>query len=306
MTKESTLTLGTILFHWAPDKWRDFYFRIADEAPVETVYIGETVCSKRAPFYESMYLEVTERLQKAGKKVIFSTLGEVTGRLDRRVVESTCALSDNLVEANDTSALWHLSGRAHTVGPLMNVYNEDTLTFLANNGACHFCLPSELPVKTLASLGKRAKELNTTLEIQVYGRIPLALSARCYHARAHGRTKDSCMFVCEQDPDGMELKTLSGSPFLAINGVQTLSFTCLNLMQELRELTQLGIESFRLSPHTTNMVRIAELFKDVLEERTNAKSAVIQLKEINETPFSNGFYHDTEGFRWIDAAESRI
>ena len=31
----SELTLGPVLFNWEPERWRDFYFRIADEAPVE-------------------------------------------------------------------------------------------------------------------------------------------------------------------------------------------------------------------------------------------------------------------------------
>ncbi|HRC27735.1 MAG TPA: U32 family peptidase, partial [Alphaproteobacteria bacterium] len=39
MSKTSHLTMGPILFHWAEDIWRDFYFRLADEAPIDTVYI---------------------------------------------------------------------------------------------------------------------------------------------------------------------------------------------------------------------------------------------------------------------------
>ena len=31
----SELTLGPVLFNWEPERWRDFYFRIADEAPVD-------------------------------------------------------------------------------------------------------------------------------------------------------------------------------------------------------------------------------------------------------------------------------
>jgi len=47
----SALTLGPILFNWKPERRRDFYFRIADEAPIDCVYIGEVVCSKREPFF---------------------------------------------------------------------------------------------------------------------------------------------------------------------------------------------------------------------------------------------------------------
>lgn len=42
--RSATLTLGPVLFNWAPDNWRDFYFRIADEAPIDAVYVGEVVC----------------------------------------------------------------------------------------------------------------------------------------------------------------------------------------------------------------------------------------------------------------------
>ena len=61
------LTLGPVLFNWRPESWRDFYFRIADEAPVATVYLGETVCSKRAPLFEPHYEAVAERLSAIRK-----------------------------------------------------------------------------------------------------------------------------------------------------------------------------------------------------------------------------------------------
>ena len=47
----SALTLGPLLYNWKPEVRRDFYFRIADEAPVDCVYLGEVVCAKREPFF---------------------------------------------------------------------------------------------------------------------------------------------------------------------------------------------------------------------------------------------------------------
>jgi len=61
----ANLTLGPILFHWDADKKRDFYARVADEAPVEVIYLGEVICSKRSPFFERHYPEVIERLERA-------------------------------------------------------------------------------------------------------------------------------------------------------------------------------------------------------------------------------------------------
>lgn len=294
------LSIGPVLFHWAPDDWRDFYFRIADEAPVETVYVGEAVCSKRSPFYEPLYSVVADRLIKAGKKVVFSSLAEVTVKPDRRAIQSICALKNAIIEVNDASALWHLCGRAHRIGQYMNVYSEDTLSFLAKKGARHFCLPAELPRATIEVLGKKAREIGVTLEVQVYGRMPLALSARCYHARMHKRTKDSCLFVCKQDPDGLDLKTLSNKPFLAINGIQTLSFTCLNLIQELKDLHGLGITSFRLSPHTHDMIAVAHIFRQAFMDEIDSKEAISYLRKLTDLPFSNGFYHKRKGFQWVE------
>jgi collagenase-like PrtC family protease len=295
----SQLTIGPVLFHWPAGKWRDYYFRIADEAPADTVYIGEVVCSKRSPFYEPLYEEVSERLKRGGKKVVFSTLAEVMIKRDRKSVEGLCSLDDTLIEANDASALWFLSGRPHAVGPFLNVYNEDALTFLALKGAEHICLPFELPAQSLSAMAKKGNELVVTTEVQIYGRIPLALSARCYHARAHGRVKDNCQFVCEKDPDGMELKTMQGKPFLTVNGIQTMSYTCLNLAQEVEEMKNMGITHFRLSPHSHDMVETAKLFRSLLDNAVSPEDIAARLRETGlKVPFSNGFYHKKEGYKW--------
>ena len=80
------LTLGPVLFNWAPEAWRDFHFRIADEAPVDRVIIGEVVCSKRSPFFAEHLPEVAERLAVAGKEVVFASLALVTLERERRAI----------------------------------------------------------------------------------------------------------------------------------------------------------------------------------------------------------------------------
>ena len=70
----TSLTLGPLMFNWTPERWRDFYARIADEAPVDRVCIGEVVCSKRLPFIVEEFPAAVERLQRAGKSVLMSSL----------------------------------------------------------------------------------------------------------------------------------------------------------------------------------------------------------------------------------------
>lgn len=295
----SELTLGPVLFNWTPEAWRDFYFRIADEAPVTTVYLGEVICSKRAPLFEPQLEAVATRLMDAGKAIIFSSLTEVMSKVDRRLVNSVCAGETMTVEANDASALLALRGRPHHIGPFMNVYNERTVAVLARSGAQNICLPPEMPATAIRALSTAAAELGVTIEVQAFGRLPLALSARCYHARAHGRTKDNCQFICENDPDGMTLRTLEDKPFLTVNGIQTLSHDYLNLVGELAELETMGVRRFRLSPHTCDMVAVADIFRTVLDQRIDAPEADARLDALKlDVPFSNGFYHGKPGYLW--------
>jgi len=296
---QSELTLGPVLFNWQPERWRDFYFRIADEAPVTAVYLGEVVCFKRAPLFDDYLDAVAARLAAAGKTVVRSTLAEVMSKQERQLVEDVCAEETAPVEANDGSALLRLRGRPHCVGPFINVYNERTLAVLAGNGARNVCLPPEMPASAIRALAGEAAKLGVMTEVQVFGRIGLALSARCYHARAHGRSKDSCQFICNVDPDGMALRTLEDKPFLTVNGIQTLSHDYLNLIGELAELQDMGVTRFRLSPHSCEMVAVANVFRGVLDRRIDAAEAGARLDALKiEAPFSNGFYHGEPGYRW--------
>ena len=300
------LTMGSLLFHWDDDTRRDFYFRVADEAPVDTVYLGEVVCSKRAALSMPQDQEIIERLLKAGKTVVYSTLAQVTTQRDRDAITQIATrdhapMKDLEVEVNDGSAWWHLDKAAHRVGPFINVYSEDALAFAVRNGATHVTISPEIPEASLAVLGDAAKTLGVSLEMQVFGRIPLALSARCYHARAHDRVKNGCRFACGADADGMDLKTLDGENFLTINGIQTLSHTCLNLVRELPKLQEMGLRDFRLSPQSFDMVAVATVFRNVLDKKVSTEEALSSLDEIVDEmmPFSNGFYYKTEGWRWV-------
>jgi len=300
---KTELTLGPILFHWPAQTKLDFYARIADEAPIDTVYLGEVICSKRSPFFDKHYDEVVERLEKGGKKVVFSSLAEVMLKRERNMMAGLCTMTDHEIEVNDASALWHVSGKSHRIGPLMNVYNEETMAYLVGKGATHFSLPVELPGDSAALLVKRATELGATVEIQVFGRASLALSARCYHARAHGRIKDNCQFVCEEDPDGMPLDTLDGEKFLSINGIQTLSHTYINYIEELAGMREMGISHFRLVPHTQDMVAVAQIFRDVLDDTIDTKQAEMRMETLEfPAPFSNGFWHHQAGYKRVSAA----
>ncbi len=287
------ISLGPVLFHWDPEALRDFYFRIADEAPVDTVCVGEVVCGKRLPFVLAYLDEVIGRLERAGKEVVISSLALVVTKPDQDQIRDVTVTNDRLVEANELGTTERLAGRPHIIGPFVNVYNEDTLAFLQRRGAVRVCPPPELPAAAIEVLARAGI---VELEVLVFGRLPLAISSRCYHARHHGLSKAQCRFVCGRDPDGMTIRTLDGEPFLAINGTQTLSFNCCNLLADLNTLRRMGVKRFRLSPHRIDMVAVADVFRNTLDGRSEAGQALERLSAlVGDMPFSNGFFRGTEG-----------
>jgi O2-independent ubiquinone biosynthesis protein UbiV len=219
--------------------------------------------------------------------------------VDRRLVAGMLEMEGVVFEVNDASQLAAVKGKPHAVGPFLNAYNEGSLCYLSHRGANVFSMPYELPGSSIAIMCKVAAEHGAEVETQVYGRVPLALSARCYHARAHGLTKDGCQFVCEQDPDGMDLKTLDGATFLTINGISVMSQTYQNLLGELDRLADMGVTRFRLSPDSRDMVAVARLYRDRLDGVIDAKEAVAKLAELRPGyRFADGLHYSRPGTQW--------
>ena len=241
---------------------------------------------------------MAERLSAAGKDVIFSSLALVMNNRELAGVSELAEQADGIVEANDLSAISYLSDKTHIVGPYISTYNEGTASYFAERGATRIVLPPELAASTISELAK----VNVELEVQVFGRLPLAISARCYHARSRNLHKDNCQFVCGEDLDGMELSTVDGQEFLAVNGTQTLSHRYCNLARELSTLIDLGVSHFRLSPQAIDMVAVAQCFRDQLDGELEAEEVIARLSELaSGVTFADGFFHGQAGVDWTPA-----
>ncbi len=290
------LTLGPCLFNWKVNDWQDFYYKIADEVPIEEVYLGEVVCYKRWPFFEVAFENVVNRLLAGGKKVHFSTFSLILSDLEmntcKKIIQQ--AHEANLVEVNDVGLLGLLKDSPHIIGPTVNVYNEGTLSVLESQGAKRFCFPYELD---RTSIGIMAKATRAEKEVFVFGRMPLAIAARCYHARIHHTTKDDCKYVCEKDYNGKSISTLVDENFLTVNGTQTMSYTYANLVRELADLLHMGVNIFRISPHSMDMLSIINSFRQVLDKKISSEEAFNKMQVLLPAgeSFSNGFYYGKEG-----------
>ncbi|MCP1727180.1 collagenase-like PrtC family protease [Natronospira proteinivora] len=257
------ISLGPVLYFWPRDKVFDFYRQAADW-PVERIYLGETVCSKRRELQLDDWLEIGAELTEAGKEVLLSSLTLIEARSEAGVLKRLCD-SGVRIEANDYSAVAMAEERGlpFVGGHSLNLYNRPAIDVLKRAGMFAWVPPLEMNREQLAQVIEIDPGIET--EVFAFGRMPLAWSARCFAARAHNRPKDDCGFVCMDYPDGLSLKTQEEEDFLVINGIQTQSHQCLNLIQHLPELNRMGVNWIRLSPQSRYMNEIVKCWQQAID-----------------------------------------
>jgi len=301
------LSLGPIQYFWDRERVTDCYARVA-EAPVAIVYLGETVCSKRRALRLPDWLEIAERLTAAGKEVVLSTLTLVEAESDVSYMRSIVENGRYPVEANDMAAVGMLEDAApksapggFVVGPHINVYNGRALELMARTGARRWVMPMELDRDTLAKLqAQRPAGMET--EVYVFGRLPLAFSARCFTARAHNLPKDECGFRCGDNPDGMPLRTREGQSFLNLNGIQVQSGETYNLINEIASLRALAVDVLRLAPQAQGMFEIIDTFRRVLDGGLDTAAAAARLAPNQPTGPCDGYWHGAPGMSRVHLA----
>ncbi|VAX05431.1 Uncharacterized peptidase U32 family member YhbV [hydrothermal vent metagenome] len=287
------LSLGPISYFWSKDKTLEFYERIAG-TPVDIVYLGETICSKRAVMRLSDWMDIGDQLVTAGKEVVLSTMTLLEAESELKMMRRICDNGKFLVEANDIGAMQLMRGRAFVSGPSVNVYNQHTLAKLAELGLCRWVLPVELSSETLADMQDERPE-GVETEVFAYGRLPLAYSARCFTARAHNLPKDDCDYKCGEYPDGLVLSAQDKTRFLALNGIQTQSAHTFNVLAELAELNSLGVDILRISPQAEHTDEIIEAFHNCIQGTETPEEASVRLNKKMPIGPCDGYWHGKAG-----------
>jgi hypothetical protein len=117
----------------------------------------------------------------------------------------------------------------------------------------------------------RSRPAGVETEVFVFGKLPLAFSARCFTARHYNLNKDDCQFKCLDHPEGMTLRTREGQPFLTINGIQTMSAQTCNLLAQVPEMLAMGVEVVRISPQPRAWPRSSPLSTPRAERANRAR-----------------------------------
>lgn len=288
------LTIGPNAFFWPAETVREFYTTLAT-TPASRVVIGEWVCSKRLPFWQNEIPDAVATLQAAGKEVAVSSLALVTLPRERKQTRELFDMGLP-VEVADLTALENLpEGHPFWVSPVVNVYNEGTLDWLAQKGATRICLPPELPLSSVAVLAQAGAERGVAIEVWGHGKAPLAISARCYHARLHDRPKDACLFVCGEDPHGRMVETLEGDSFLTVNGVQTMGDSVTTAARQITALRDAGVMSLRLSPQPGDFVGLTRAWAQALNAGDGDGLLADLGRIMPKDTFSDGFLDGKPG-----------
>ena len=295
------LSLGPLLYYWPRQQTFDFYDEIANST-VDVVYLGETVCARRHELDASDWLAIGQKLQAAGKEVVYSSQVLLESESDIRRLKSLFN-NNKYIEANDMSAvnLATEASLAFVAGMTLNLYNESALALMAKKGAIRWVAPVEL---NSAQLGYLVSAVASTLETEVFafGRMPLAYSARCFSARHINRQKDSCQFVCLDTPQGLDVYTQDNEPFLTLNGIQTQSVKSCDLLADIPLLLDLGVNVLRISPQAQHTPAIIELFRAVLDNKIEPQEAFNRANSLRLAAACNGYLHDKAG---LDLVASR-
>ena len=289
------LSLGPVSYYWPREQLLDFYRQVADW-PVDIVYLGETVCSKRKQLRTGDWFDLARDLQASGKQVVLSTLALSEADAELKTLQRICNNDDYLVEANDMGAVSLLEGKRFCCGPSVNIYNSQSLDFLARRGLVRWVMPVELGVDTLRHL-HREKPATVETEVFAFGRLPLAWSARCFTARAHNLAKDDCQYRCLDYPEGMLLSTQEAHKFLTLNGIQTQSAQSYSLLNEMEQLREINIDVLRISPQANHMAQIVDTFRQCMEQRLSATDATEMLGRFVNGELCDGYWYGEAGMR---------
>ncbi len=296
------LSLGPVPYYWPKDRLVAFYEEVA-ESPVDIVYLGETICSKRTQMHTGDWLALAEALSLAGKEVVLSTLALLEAESELMRLRRICANGRYMVEANDMGAVHLMQGNPFVAGPSVNIYNHRTLAMLASVGLKRWVFPVELPAETLTEM-QAVRPEGVETEVFAFGRLPLAYSARCFTARAHNLPKDDCQYRCLDYPDGLTLSTQDDTRFLTLNGIQTQSARTFNLLPELDRLIRLGVDLVRISPQSSRTGHIIGVFHRCLHGEQDPAEGSAELQRLMPVGPCDGYWHGGAGMESLALGDS--
>ena len=293
------LSLGAIQYYWPKQTVFAWYDRIAD-TDADIIYLGETVCARRHELRLADWLAIADNLAASGKEILLASQTLLESESDLKRLRKIAKQERYPIEANDMGAVKLARDHGHpfVAGSSLNLYNEHTLALVRRLGAYRWQPPAELSRDKLATLLAASADPGET-ELFAWGKIPLAYSSRCFTARHYNLNKDNCQFRCLEHPHGMSMDTREKTPFLTINGIQTMSHGSQCLLAHHADIAALGVGILRLSPQLEHMAEIISLHRQTLDGTLTTADALRELAPLALGALVDGYWHGNPGIEKI-------
>lgn len=295
------LSIAPVSTAWGKKDLKNFYEETA-ESPADTVFVGETICSKRDVLSLSDLEDIANLLRKHGKKAYYSSLALLTTEDEFERLRKVIPLFDgveantigilNLFEKKDPS----VEGKELIIGPYLNVYNWQAAQYLMKFQPERIVAPFEIPHQ---SIGDIIEKTNVSMEVLAWGHLPTAISWRCYSARSFDRQRENCKKICFQHPDGMLLKTVDDDDLFIVNGLQVLSAKTYCLIEQLDLLKSMKIKHLRIDASSDHGIEVVNIFNAALSDEISPQKAVEKLTPFASYGLCNGWFWKEPGWKYV-------
>lgn len=290
------ISLAPISYCWSKADVEQFYQHVATSS-IDTVYLGETVCSRRRELKFADYLALAHMLKNHGKHVVLSTMALVEAQSELNELKRAINNGDFSIEANDMAGVYyaHQAKIPFVCGPTINNYNRASLDLLHQKGMYRFVMPCELSKDWLQAVIDSGSQLQYEIEVLGHGYMPLAHSARCFTAKHYQLPKDQCQTICQRHSKGLLAQTQESQPLLRLNGIQTQSAAQVDLISQIPQMINMGVDYWRISPNKLADVTLGDTLATLLNQALLSDNATLQ-DTLTQFEQSNTATHHCNGY----------
>lgn len=181
-----------------------------------------------------------------------------------------------------------------------NILNSETVKFWRDLGATRAILARELSYKKIEEIRKNVPDME--LEMFIHGAQCMGYSGRCllsdYMTGGERQANQgNCAQACRWSYKLLE-ETRPNEYFEIVQddkGSHIMSTKDLCLVEHIKELCNLGIDSFKVEGRTKSLYyvsAVAKTYRQVIDGKLDTKTAFEELKKVGNRGYTKGFFFD--------------
>lgn len=197
----------------------------------------------------------------------------------------------NLVKRNLPSVDIHISTQT-------NILNTEAVKFWRDMGASRVILARELSLKQIEAIKKAVPDIE--VEVFVHGSQCMSYSGRCllsdYMTKGERKANHGgCAQPCRWSYKLLE-ETRPGEYYEIVqdeHGSHILSPKDLCLVRYIKDLTNAGVDSFKVEGRTKSLYYVSavtKVYRAVMDGKADSKEAFEELKKVGNRGFTEGFF----------------